>query len=42
MRRLFLDEFVDGPGAALWLDGQGRASERSVFDSRFIRLLFSS
>jgi thymidylate synthase ThyX len=40
MRRLFLDEFVDAPGAALWLDGQGRAGERAVFDTDHATELF--
>src|SRR5258708_1751484 len=33
MRRLFLDEFVDGAGAAPRLDGQEQPSERHVFDT---------
>src|SRR5258708_6683237 len=40
MRRLFLDEFVDGPGAALRLDGQEPAGPRNVFHTEHATELF--
>jgi len=40
MRRLFLDEFVDGAGAALRLDGQEQPSARQVFDTDHATELF--